>query len=76
MRKAIPFTFYIFYFAAASFSMPFFILYYQGLGFNGAQIGVLAGIVPLVIMVGAPLWTRLADAKRCHRLVMSLTISS
>jgi PPP family 3-phenylpropionic acid transporter len=75
MRKAIPFTFYIFYFAAASFSMPFFILYYQGLGFNGAQIGVLAGIVPLVIMVGAPLWTRLADAKRCHRLVMSLTIA-
>ena len=75
MKKNIPFTFYFFYFAAASFSMPFFILYYQGLGFNGAQIGLLAGIVPLVIMVGAPLWTRLADAKRCHHQVMSLTIA-
>ena len=75
MKKGIPFTFYIFYMAAASFSMPFFILYYQGLNFNGAQIGLLAGIVPLVIMVGAPLWTRLADTKRCHHLVMSLTIA-
>jgi PPP family 3-phenylpropionic acid transporter len=27
-----------------------------------------------VIMVGAPVWTRLADEKRCHHLVMNLTI--
>jgi PPP family 3-phenylpropionic acid transporter len=74
MKKRIPFSFYFFYFAASSFSLPFFVLYYQGLGFNGAQVGLLAGIVPLVIMVGAPLWTRLADAKRCHHLVMSLTL--
>jgi PPP family 3-phenylpropionic acid transporter len=73
MKHSIPFTFYFFYFAAASFSLPFFILYYEGLGFNGAKVGVLAGIVPLVIMVGAPIWTRLADAKQCHQLVMSVT---
>lgn len=73
MKHSIPFTFYFFYLAAASFSLPFFILYYEGLGFNGAQVGILAGIVPLVIMVGAPIWTRLADTKHCHQLVMSVT---
>jgi PPP family 3-phenylpropionic acid transporter len=73
MKNSIPFTFYFFYMAAASFSMPFFVLYYEGLGYNGAKIGLLAGIVPLVIMVGAPFWTRLADARNCHRLVMSAT---
>ena len=74
MNKRLPFSFYIFYFAAASFSMPFFVLYYQGLGYNGAQIGLLAGIVPLVIMIGAPIWTRFADTQHNHRLVMSVTI--
>jgi PPP family 3-phenylpropionic acid transporter len=73
MKKSIPFTFYFFYLAAASFSMPFFVLYYEGLGYSGGKIGLLAGIVPLVIMVGAPFWTRLADARHCHRLVMSAT---
>jgi MFS transporter, PPP family, 3-phenylpropionic acid transporter len=75
LKKSIPFTFYFFYFAAAAFTMPYVILYYQDLGFNGAQIGLLAGLFPLVIMVGAPAWTRLADSKSCHRLVMSLTIA-
>lgn len=76
MKKSIPFAFYLFYFAAAAFSMPYIILYYQGLGYNGAQIGLLAGVFPLVMMVGAPAWTRLADAKSCHRLVLSLTIGA
>jgi PPP family 3-phenylpropionic acid transporter len=73
MKNSIPFTFYFFYLAAASFTMPFFVLYYEGLGYTGAKIGLLAGIVPLVIMVGAPFWTRLADTKRCHHLIMSVT---
>lgn len=74
MKKTVPFMFYLLYFAAASFSMPFVILYFQELGFNGAQIGVLAGMVPLISLVGAPLWTGLADAKGQHKLIMSLTI--
>jgi PPP family 3-phenylpropionic acid transporter len=74
MKKTAPFTFYLLFYAAASFSMPFIILYFQELGFNGAQIGLLAGMAPLITMVGAPLWTGLADAKGKHKLIMSLTI--
>jgi len=74
MKRTFPFLFYLFYFAAAVFIQPNFVVYLQKLGFSGAQIGVLSGIVPLIIMVGAPLWTGVADATNRHRPVMSATI--
>ncbi len=63
MKKTPPFTFYLLFYAAASFSMPFIILYFQELGFSGAQIGLLAGMAPLITVFGAPIWTGLADSK-------------
>jgi MFS transporter, PPP family, 3-phenylpropionic acid transporter len=70
MKKIWPFSFYFLYFAALSALMPFFVLFYQRLGFNGAQIGLLTGIPPLITLVAAPFWTGVADAKRWHKLVM------
>jgi PPP family 3-phenylpropionic acid transporter len=74
MKKALPFSFYFAYMAAAAFLQPYIIVYFDTLGFNGFQIGLLASMVPLVIMIGATLWTGLADAKMHHKLIMSLTI--
>lgn len=74
MKKTVPFVFYLFYFAAISFSMPFVVLYLQELGFSGVQIGLIAGMMPLITLVGAPLWTGLADARGRHKLIMSLAI--
>lgn len=74
MKKFWPFTFYFLYFAALSSAMPFFVLFYQGLGFNGTQIGLLTGIPPLVSLVASPFWTSLADARRWHKLVMGMGI--
>lgn len=74
MKKAWPFTFYLLYFAALSSAMPFFVLFYQGLGFSGAQIGLLTGVPPLVTLVASPFWTTLADARNWHQLVMGLGI--
>jgi PPP family 3-phenylpropionic acid transporter len=68
------FFFYMLSFAAVAFLMPNFILYYQGLGFTGIQIGFLAGMGPLITLLAAPFWTGIADAKRLHRLIMSLTM--
>jgi PPP family 3-phenylpropionic acid transporter len=73
-ERAISFFFYMLSFAAVAFYMPNFVLFYQGLGFNGIQIGILAGIAPLITLLGAPLWTGLADKKRRHRLIMSLVL--
>ena len=75
MQKIWPFTFYFLYFAALSSAMPFFVLFYQGLDFSGAQIGLLTGIPPLITLVASPFWTGLADARRWHKLVMGLGIA-
>src|SRR5512145_3078307 len=54
--------------------MPFIVLFYQDLKFNGAQIGLLTGIPPLITLIGAPFLAGIADAQRRHRLIMSLGI--
>lgn len=74
MRKIWPFSFNVIVFASFAFVAPFIVLYYQDLGFTGTQIGILTGIVPLITLVGAPLWTGLADTTHRHRLIMSLGI--
>jgi PPP family 3-phenylpropionic acid transporter len=72
MRKLWPFTFNFLLYACTAFVSPFMVLYYQGLGFTGTQIGLLTGMSPLIVFFSAPLWTGLADATRRHRLLMSL----
>jgi PPP family 3-phenylpropionic acid transporter len=74
MKKIWPFSFYFLYFAALSSLMPFFVLFYQGLEFSGAQIGLLTGIPPLVTLIASPFWTGLADSKRWHKWVMGMGI--
>ena len=75
MKKIWPFSFYFLYYVAFASVMPFLVLFYQSLGFNGPQIGLLTGIAPLITMVAGPFWTGVADAKRWHRWVMSLGIA-
>lgn len=74
MRKIWPFTFNFLWFASGACVIPFLVLYYQKQGFTGTQIGFLTGITPLITIFSAPFWTGLADAKRRHRLIMSLAI--
>jgi PPP family 3-phenylpropionic acid transporter len=74
MRKIWPFTFYFLYFASLACAMPFFVLFYQRLGFSGAQIGLLTGVPPLITLIASPFWTGLADAKHWHKFVMGLGI--
>jgi MFS transporter, PPP family, 3-phenylpropionic acid transporter len=74
MKKTWPFLFYFFFFAAASGLFPFTALYYHSIGLSGAQIGLLVGSAPLITLIGAPLWTGIADASHHYKLVMSFTI--
>jgi len=69
-----PFSFYFFIFAGVAAHLPYRVLYYQTLSFTGAQIGVLAGIAPLITLVSLPLMTGLADRTNRHRLIMSLSL--
>jgi PPP family 3-phenylpropionic acid transporter len=74
MKKTWPFLFYFFFFAAASGLFPFTALYYHSIGLSGAQIGLLVGSAPLITLIGAPLWTGIADASHHYKLVISFTI--
>jgi MFS transporter, PPP family, 3-phenylpropionic acid transporter len=75
MRKISAFTYYFMFYAALACMAPFLVLYYQQLGFTGAQIGLLAGVSPLIRLVSGPLWTGMADATRRHRFTLSLTLA-
>src|SRR5918994_562005 len=74
MKRIWPFTFYFLYFAAISSLLPFLVLFYQGLQFSGAQIGLLTGIPPLITLFASPFWTGLADSRHWHKFVMALGI--
>jgi PPP family 3-phenylpropionic acid transporter len=76
MNKATPFAFNFLYFAGFASLAPFAILYYQELGFSGAQISLIAGLGPLVTLVFSPLWTNIADATRRHKLMMNISLSA
>ena len=75
MKRIWPFSFYLLYFAAFASLLPFFVLFYQQLGFNGAQIGLLTGLPPLITLAGAPFLTGVADSTQRHRFIMSLGIA-
>ncbi len=62
--KDVAKVFYFCYYAAAACLMPYLVLYYRQIGLSGGQIGLLAGIGPLVTLVAAPLWGGWADATR------------
>lgn len=75
MKKIWPFSFYFLYFAAFASFLPFIVLFYQKLQFNGTQIGLLTGIPPLITLIGAPFFTGLADRTHRHRLIMGLGLT-
>lgn len=74
MRRTWPFAFNLLAFSAFAFGLPFMVLYYQRVGFTGAQIGLMTGVTPLIALLSTPLWTTLADATHRHRLIMSLAL--
>jgi PPP family 3-phenylpropionic acid transporter len=65
---------YFCYFAAMAGFTPFLTLYYESLGLSWAQIGLLAGITPVVTFVAAPLWGALADATQQHKRLLLAAI--
>ena len=76
MKRIWPFTFYFLFFSAFASLLPFLVLFYQGLGFSGAQIGLLTGVPPLITLIGAPFGTGLADSTGRHKLIMGLGLTA
>jgi PPP family 3-phenylpropionic acid transporter len=68
-------SFYFLFYAAAASLIPFLVIYYEQLGFSGRQIGFLAAIPPLVILISAPVWGAAADATKQHKRLLMIAIT-
>ncbi len=71
---AIPFAFQFFYFAGIAVFNPFLALYYQSIGLSGAEIGLLTGVMPLISMLGGPVWGALGDLSHRYKLILTVSI--
>ena len=76
-RQTFPFVMYygVIYMAVATFS-PYINLYYNGLGYTLAQIGVFTSIGPLVSIVAQPLWGLLSDKTNKKRVLLAVLTGS
>jgi MFS transporter, PPP family, 3-phenylpropionic acid transporter len=70
----LPKAFYFVYYAAMASLSPFLVLRYERLGLSGDQIGMLAGLSPLMTLAGASLWGSVADATQQHRRLLKLAV--
>lgn len=64
------FTFY----AGIACWAPYIVLYYQKLGLNGAEIGMLNALGPLGMAFLSPVWGSLADTWSAHRLILRVAL--
>jgi PPP family 3-phenylpropionic acid transporter len=62
--------FYLLYYAAGGATYPYMNLFYESAGMTNRQIGVLAALAPVMMMVASPLWSALADKLRLHRVLL------
>ncbi|MEZ0396159.1 MAG: major facilitator superfamily domain-containing protein 6 [Anaerolineales bacterium] len=69
-----PAAFYFLVYAAISFLFPFLTLFYQSVGMSGGQIGLLAGLSPLISLAAGPFWTGTADATRRHKAILTFAM--
>lgn len=67
-------TLYFLYYAAASSLLPFLVLYYQQLGLSGRQVSVLSTLLPLMTLIGVPLWSAGSDTTQRHNAFLPLAV--
>ncbi len=70
----VPKVVYFSFFAGVASLLPFLVLYYRQNGLSSSRIGVLAAILPLMMLFGASIWGGLADATRQHNRMLQFAI--
>ncbi|NIO61290.1 MAG: MFS transporter, partial [Gammaproteobacteria bacterium] len=75
-ETAFRLLYFLFYGSGAAW-MPFFNVYLEQVGLSGLQIGTLAGIRPVVQLLGQPLWGVFADLwGRRRTLLLTLLLTT
>jgi PPP family 3-phenylpropionic acid transporter len=68
-------TFYFLFFAAIATLLPFLVVFYEGLGLGGREIGLLSAMLPLATLAVGPAWGALADGLGRHRGVATFALA-
>lgn len=67
--------YYFFFFFAIGAIAPYFTIYLQQRGLNGAQIGAILTAPPLIALIASPIWGAVVDRWQAPRRVMALCAS-
>ncbi|KPL08110.1 hypothetical protein AMJ86_01885 [bacterium SM23_57] len=67
-------AFYFFIYVALAFLAPFLTLYYERLGLDGKQIGILAALPSVITFISAPIFGALADVTQKHKRILGVSI--
>lgn len=67
-------TYYFLYFGATSALFPYLSLFYQQVGLDTPQIGVLAAFMTVVMLLAGPLWGVLADTFHLHGRMLPIAM--
>jgi PPP family 3-phenylpropionic acid transporter len=66
--------YYLVYFLATGALLPYLNLYYESIGIQRWEIGILAGLPQVMYLFAAPLWAALADALHLHKRLLPLVM--
>lgn len=61
---------YVWFFAGIAAFTPFAAIYYQKLGFNGFQVGLLAALPAIGLATSGAFWGAVADTFAAHRIML------
>lgn len=64
--------YYFLIYGAAGSLLPYLVIFYDLRGISAGQIGVLAAVFPIMMLVSAPLWGSFVDASRKDKLALYL----
>ena len=66
---------FVSFYGALGFILPYFNLLLQHYGYSGWQLGVISALRPFVSACCNPLWAALADKHQIHRQVFLLALA-
>lgn len=66
---------YVWFFAGIAAFTPFAAIYYQSLGFNGFQVGLLAALPAIGLALSGAVWGAVADTFGAHRTMLRIALA-
>jgi len=63
-------TYYFLFYGAAGSLLPYLVIFYDLRGISASQIGILAAVFPIMMLISAPLWGSFVDATRKDKLAL------